>query len=267
MAQTVTTFDIPRNRILSSLPDEEVDLVLSMLEPEELAFGQVLIESDHPIEYVHFPERALVSMLGAADDSAAVEVAMIGRDGMVGLPLFFGLDRTLMRGYVQIAGSAWRMTAEHFRALLYQSATLERMVRRYAHASFFFAAQSSACNRLHNVMQRSARWLLTTQDAVGAPRFRITHLVLAQMLGVRRATVTETAGLLQRAGHIAYNRGQVQIVDRPGLEEVSCSCYALIRREQERAMSDREVPVRADVTRVAPQPRSVVEDASSHLEG
>lgn len=191
---------------------------------------------------------------------------MIGRDGMVGLPLFLGVDRTQLRAQVQIAGTGWRMSAEHLRALSYQSGPLERILRRYAHASFFFAAQSSACHRLHNVMQRCARWLLTTQDLVGSPQFRITHLALAQMLGVRRATITETAGMLQRSELIAYNRGSVRIVDRNGLEKVSCSCYDVIRSERERSLPSREHGA-LELARVPARARTVGGDASSDLRG
>jgi hypothetical protein len=180
---------------------------------------------------------------------------------MAGMPVYFGADRTLMQVFVQIEGAGWRLPVEQFHDVLRQAPTLDRLLRRYAQSLFFFAAQSSACNRLHPVMPRCARWLLTTHDAVGEDRFRMTHLVLAQMLGVRRATVTETAGVLQRSGYISYNRGVVQMVNRDGLEKVVCSCYRLIRREQERLMVGRDTPGPVEAAMISAAGRSTAVEA------
>jgi CRP-like cAMP-binding protein len=233
---TITKLDTPRNRLLAAIPDDELDAVLEHLEPVDLEFGQVLIEIDQPIEHVYFPEGALVSMIGTDSEGAAVEVVMIGRDGMVGMPLFFGTDRTLMQAFVQIPGNSWRMSAQRFRETIARTAPLERILWRYAQALFYFAAQSSACNRLHSVMQRCARWLLTTQDAVGASQFRLTHLVLAQMLGVRRATVTDMAALFTDEGILDAGRGVMRILDGAALERSSCECYRVLRTEYDRLL-------------------------------
>ncbi len=226
----------PRNLLLAALPREQRERLLSMMEYVEVPYGRVLHDVDQPITDIYFPETALVSLLGTEPGGPTVEVAIIGRNGMSGIPVFLGADRTHLKTFIEIGGTAWRMSTSDFRDAVRESAELERLLRRYTQSLFFFAAQSSACNRLHRVAQRCARWLLTTQDLVGSAKFRLTHLVLSQMLGVRRASVTETAGDFQRAGLIAYNRGVVAIRDRAGLEEASCACYRLIRAEQEELM-------------------------------
>jgi CRP-like cAMP-binding protein len=226
----------PRNLLLAALPREQRERLLSSMEYVELPYGRVLHDVDEPITDIYFPETALVSMLGTDGGGQSVEVAIVGRNGMSGIPVFLGAERTHLKVFIEIGGSGWRMSTGDFRDAVRQSPELERLLRRYTQSLFFFAAQSSACNRMHRVAQRCARWLLTTQDLVGSAKFRLTHLVLSQMLGVRRASVTETAGEFQRAGLIAYNRGVVAIRDRVGLEEASCSCYRLIRAEQEELM-------------------------------
>jgi len=223
----------PRNLLLAALPREQRERLLSMMEYVDVPYGTVLHDVSEPITDVYFPETALVSLLGTEPGGSSVEIAIIGRNGMSGIPVFLGADRTHFKTFIEIGGTSWRMSANDLREAVRESAELERLLRRYTQSLFFFAGQSSACNRMHRVAQRCARWLLTTQDLVGSPKFRLTHLVLSQMLGVRRASVTETAGEFQRAGLIAYNRGVVTIRDRVGLEEASCACYRLIRAEQE----------------------------------
>jgi CRP-like cAMP-binding protein len=194
-----------------------------------LELRQLLFDKDAPIEHVYFCESAVVSIVNMMSDGTAVETATVGNEGMVGLPLFHGVDRTAAQAFCQIPGDALAMTSAAFRTELRHPGTLGTLLGRYAEAMFTMVAQSSACNRLHPMRERCARWLLTTHDRVGGDEFPLTHHFLAQMLGVRRATVTEAAGSLQDARLIAYRMGTVRILDRPGLETASCECYAIIR--------------------------------------
>jgi len=163
-------------------------------------------------------------------DGTAVETATVGNEGMVGLPVFHGVDRTAAQAFCQIPGDAFRVSTAAFRGELQYRGALGTLLGRYAEALFTQVAQSSACNRVHPMRERCARWLLTTHDRVGEDEFPLTHRFLAQMLGVRRATVTEAAGSLQAAGLIEYRMGTLRIRDRRGLESAACECYAIIRR-------------------------------------
>ena len=205
-----------------------------------LAFRQVLFDVDRPIEHVYFPEDGVVSVLSVMADGSAVETATIGHEGLVGLPLFHGTDRTSAQAFAQVEGAAYRLPAADFRAAVAPGAPLARMVHLYAQALLTLIAQSSACNRLHTMRERCARWLLHTHDRVGAAEgvdaFPLTHQFLSQMLGVRRATVSETMAALQEAGLVRYVMGRVTVTDRTGLEGAACECYAIIQREFDRLL-------------------------------
>ena len=220
-----------RNLILASLPAGERAALEPALEPVELRLREVLIDVDRPITHVWFPEGALVSVLGVMADGTAVETATIGREGMAGLPLFLGTDRTSAHAFTQVPGPALRMEAGRFLELVRRSPGLTLALNRYTQALFTLVAQSSACNRLHTMVERCARWLLHTHDRVGEHEFPLTHQFLSQMLGVRRATVTETMQVLQERGAVTYEKGRVSILDRARLEREACECYAIIVRE------------------------------------
>jgi CRP-like cAMP-binding protein len=173
----------------------------------ELELRQIVFDVDRPIAHVHFPEAAVVSVLSVMADGAAVETATVGREGMVGLPVFLGSDRTSAQAFAQVPGPALRMAADDFRAAVADTPTLALALHRYTLALFTLVAQGSACNRLHTMVERCARWLLLTHDRVGHDEFGLTHQFLSQMLGVRRATVTEAMGALQEAGAVDYHDG------------------------------------------------------------
>jgi CRP-like cAMP-binding protein len=222
-----------RNRILAALPQAEFDRVLSDLEPFALPLNTVLYEANSPITHVYFPTSGCVSMVNALDDGA-VEVGTIGFEGWAGLPLLLGDDRMPSRAFVQLAGESYRMSAAAFAKAIDRNPEFSRLLGRHSLALFNQAAQSVACNRLHTLESRCARWLLMTHDRVRKEPFTLTHEFLSYMLGVHRPAVTLAAGVLQRAGLIRYMRGKVTVVDRAGLEAASCVCYDITRRNYAR---------------------------------
>jgi len=219
------------NRLLDLLPAADRRRLLDHMELVELDLRQPVYEPGKPIEYVYFPLTTVISMLAVMDDGQAVEVATMGNEGMAGLPVFLGATSSPDRAFAQVPGRALRMSAGEFRELANGAGTVQGLLQRYTQAFFVQLAQGAACNRLHSTDQRLARWLLLTHDRVGQDRFPLTQEFMAQMLAVRRATVTEAAGRLQQAGLITYSRGIVTILDRPGLEAVSCECYRIITDE------------------------------------
>lgn len=226
---------LPRgNRLLDALPDEELERLHLHLEIVSLGLKDVLIKPDEPIEHVFFPINGACSMIATMADGQEVEVGTIGNEGMLGLPVFLGRETVPLGTISQVPGEAVRMRSEVFRKEVRPGDRLHELLHRYAEATFVFAAQSSACNRLHSVEQRASRWLLHTHDRVGKSEFPLTQEFLAQMLGVRRASVSGVARKLQRAGLISYGRGRIAVLDRSGLEAKSCECYGVIRAEFDR---------------------------------
>ena len=226
------------NRLLAALPPEESDRLAPHLEAVDLPFGHVIYDPETPIDAVYFPDRGVVSLLSIMADGTGVETGTVGSEGMAGLAVFHGVEWAADHAYVQVAGSGHRMPAHGFRAALADCPTLVAMLHRYAQALYTLAAQTSGCNRKHAMAQRCARWLLLVQDRVHGDTFPLTHAVLSQMLGVRRATVTEAAGELQEAGAIRYTRGRVVVLDREALEGAACECYAIVRRTFDRLLGD-----------------------------
>ena len=219
------------NRLLDLLPAADRRRLLDHMELVELDLRQPVYEPGKPIEYVYFPLTTVISMLAVMDDGQAVEVATMGNEGMAGLPVFLGATSSPDQAFAQVPGRALRMSAGEFRELANGAGMVQGLLQRYTQAFFVQLAQGAACNRLHSTDQRLARWLLLTHDRVGQDQFPLTQEFMAQMLAVRRATVTEAAGRLQQAGLITYSRGIVTILDRPGLEVVSCECYRIITDE------------------------------------
>ena len=231
---TVTLVDAPsRNRILAALPSAELNRIEAELEPFELAMNYVLYEEDSAISHVYFPTSGCVSMVNVLADGA-VEVGTIGYEGWAGLPLLLGDDRMPSRAFVQLEGTSYRMEAGAFQKSLARNPAYLRLLNRHSLALFNQAAQSVACNRLHTLESRCARWLLMTHDRMRLEPFTLTHEFLSYMLGVHRPAVTLAAGVLQRAGLIRYTRGKVTVLDRTGLESVSCACYDITRRNYAR---------------------------------
>jgi CRP-like cAMP-binding protein len=224
-----------RNRILAALPSSEFDRVVAELEPFDLPIDQVIYEAEAPITHVYFPTSGCVSMVNTLNDGA-VEVGTVGFEGFTGLPLLLGDDRMPSRAFVQLAGESFRMSSDAFQKTLENNPTFVRILNRHSLALFNQAAQSVACNRLHSLEERCARWLLMTHDRMRMESFVLTHEFLSYMLGVHRPAVTLAAGVLQRAGLIRYTRGHVTVLDRSGLEAASCACFDLTRKNYRRLM-------------------------------
>lgn len=222
------------NRLLAALPQEEYDRVVAHMETVALEYQQDLYKPNEPIDYVYFPKSGVVSLLTIMQNGEAVEVATVGNEGMVGLPVFLEADSIPGKAFAQIPGDAWRMSADAFKEQVSPGSPLHDLLQRYTQALFNQIAQSAACNRLHSVEERACRWLLMTHDRVGEDFFPLTQEFLAHMLGVRRPTVSTVASILQKAGFISYSRGKITILNREGLESASCECYEIIRAEFER---------------------------------
>ena len=227
---SVPTHDGRRNHVLAALPEPFYRACLRELVPEDLTSGQVLFAHNEPIETVYFPLGAVASLLTPMADGRRVESATVGREGIVGLPVFLQTFHSLpMDAVVQVAGPALCLDAPAFRRVVDDvDGPLAGLLHRYTQALFTQLSQNVACNRLHGVQQRCARWLLMTADRVDSDQFRLTHDFLAQMLGVRRASVTGVAGRLARSGALTYTRGLVTVLDRGLLEQASCECYAVL---------------------------------------
>jgi CRP-like cAMP-binding protein len=219
------------NRLLDALPRGEYERIRTHLEGVPIAAKQVVSEADGPIPHVYFPTAGVISLVSYMERGAAVEIATIGREGMVGLPVFLGADSMPQRAFGQVAGFAYRMGAGDFRAEVANDGALVPLLKLYTQAMFVQVAQTAACNRVHPVDRRCARWLLQTHDRVGEDAYVLTQEFLAQMLGVRRPSVNAAASSLQEAGLIKYVRGRIRILDREGLESASCACYGIIQRE------------------------------------
>lgn len=218
------------NSILQSLPENEFAAILPHLEFVELTKQQVLHEPGERLAFGHFVNRGLVSMMVVTCDARSVEVGMVGREGFVGAPLAFGFANSSQRALIQIKGTAFRVKAELLRSALDDAPVFRDRISRAVLLQGLQVAQLAACNRLHEVEQRLARWLLMTHDRAPGNSLPITHDLLAQMLGSGRPSVTLAAGVLQRAGTIGYTRGQVTILDRQALERSACECYSAIQR-------------------------------------
>jgi CRP-like cAMP-binding protein len=199
-----------------------------------LVFGQVLYQTGDIIRHVYFPSRSIVSLLTVIDRHEALEIGLVGREGMVGIPLALGVPDSPVRAVVQGAGEGLRMSAAQFRKALASSPPLQAVLLRYVHRLMAQITQTAACNQFHTVDARLARWLLMTRDRMRSGHFHLTHEFLANMLGVRRVGVTQAAAGLQKRGLIDYARGDINILDDLGLEAASCSCYELV---SERAAS------------------------------
>jgi CRP-like cAMP-binding protein len=219
------------NEILLALPRTESEAVMPKLEFVRLKLHQVLHEAGETLKSAYFCNSGMFSVLNVMPDGKSVEVGLIGKEGFSGTPLIVGFRTAHTRTVVQADATAFRVDADALRALLPKCPGLERALNRHGQLMAVQVTQVAACNRLHEVNERLARWLLMTQDRVGSEHLPLTQEFLAQMLGTRRSSVTVSAGTLQKAGLIAYTRGNVTILDRRNLEEASCDCYGLLQRQ------------------------------------
>jgi len=219
----------PENALLAALPRKESLLLADAMERVPLVYGEILYEPGTQIRQVYFPVDSVVSLLTLVDQRHALEVGLVGREGLVGLPLALDTATSPVRALVQGSGTAMRMGAAPFLKALRQSAAMQRLVRLYTAGLMAQITQTAACNRFHVVEARLARWLLMTHDRLRTNPFHLTHEFLSHMLGVRRVGVTKAASALQKGKLISYSRGGITILDRKGLEAAACSCYRIVR--------------------------------------
>jgi CRP-like cAMP-binding protein len=222
------------NQLLYRLPDAEAQMLRAGLEPVQLSTGTTLYEAGTALRHVYFPTTAVVSLTATLRRGASAEVAMVGREGIVGVCGFMGQGRSLSGAVVQAAGHAWRMPAVTIHQAAQQSSALMRLLLAYTQALFAHMAQTSACSRHHSIDQQLCRWLLLHADRQDSPTLAVTQERIAQMLGVRREGVTVCALRLQQAGLIRYARGRITVLDRAGLEARSCECYGVVREAYDR---------------------------------
>jgi CRP-like cAMP-binding protein len=231
MATPIPEELLRQNRLLRALSPAIRRRLVPLVELMPFNLKDTLIEHDVPIHHVYFPLQGVVSLVGTLADGTIVEVATIGHEGMVGLPLFLRATTIPFTAFVQIPGEGLRMEAAAFDSLVGEvNSDLHQLLYQYTQALFNQLGQHVIGNRMHPIRQRCARWLLTTHDRMGRDDFLLTHEFLAQMLGVRRVSVTQVAGQLQKAGLIRYHRGHIEVLDRAGLEAASCECYGVIRQ-------------------------------------
>jgi CRP-like cAMP-binding protein len=224
---------VTRNRLLAALPPDILAALRPRLEAVELPLRHVLHAVGEPIRAVYFPETGYASMLAYMEDGDAAEVGMIGREGMIGLPVLLGADFDDIEAMVQSPGTALRMDAAAFRAELDRAPAFRALLLRYALVHHGQVARTAACNGRHHTDQRLARWLLMAHDRATKDEFPMTHEFLSMMLGVRRAGISVAAGQLHKAGLIRYERGCIEVTDRPGLEAAACECYGIVRRARD----------------------------------
>jgi len=225
------------NRLLASLPRAEYKRLSPDLKPIALTFGEVLYEPGDTIKHVYFPNDSIISLLSAMSERSTLEVGMVDNEGMAGLSVFAGVNKSSTRAIVQGSGSATRMRA----AVVWEEANrlgpFHQLLHRYSHSLQSQVSQASACNRFHSVNDRLARWLLMTSDRLGTDEFRLTQDFMSNMLGVRREGVNQAAGSLQTAKLISYSRGMITILNRRRLQVRSCECYSIIKAESDQYLN------------------------------
>ena len=224
------------NHLLAALPDVERLRWMPRLELVDMPLGQVLYESGRALSHVYFPTTAIVSLLYVMENGASAEIAVVGKDGIVGISLFMGGGSTPSRAVVQSAGQGYRLTAQTMKDEFNRAGPVMHLFLRYTQALITQMAQTAVCNRHHSLDQQLCRWLLLSLDRLSGSELTMTQELIANMLGVRREGVTEGALKLQAAGLIRYSRGHISVLDRPGLERRTCECYAVVKKEYDRLL-------------------------------
>lgn len=230
---TISQTQIPNNQLLASLPADVVKRLQARIELVELSAGKMLYDAGSVSSHVYFPVTAVVSLVSLLQDGACAEVAVVGREGVVGVGAFMGGGKALSGAVVQRSGLAWRMGARDIAKLSSDCEPMLQALLRYTQVLFTHMAQTSACNRHHALAPQLCRWLLQHLDRQSSDEMRITQERIAGMLGVRRESVTEVALQLQRDGLISYMRGRILVLDRQGLEQQSCECYEVVKKAYE----------------------------------
>ena len=227
---------LKRNQLLATLPEVISERWLPELEYVELPLGKVLYESGDVLGHVYFPTTAIVSLLYLLENGSSAEIAIVGNEGLVGVSLFMGGESTPSRAVVQSAGSSFRLRSSVLKQEFAQSGPVLHLLLRYTQALITQMAQTAVCNRHHSLDQQLCRWLLLSLDRLQGPELVMTQELIANMLGVRREGVTEAAGNLQKAALIRYARGRITVLDRAGLEQRTCECYAVVKAEYDRLL-------------------------------
>jgi CRP-like cAMP-binding protein len=236
----LTQADDPRqNKLLAALPDAQWQRWQPLLERIELPRGKVLHDAGAPLQHLYFPTSAIVSLLSLLEDGSSAEIAMVGFEGMLGISIFMGGSRTPSRDVVQSAGLGWRLRADLVRDEFEHSSPVMHLMLRYTQALITQMSQTAVCNRHHSLDQQLCRWLLHSLDRLSGNDLEMTQELIANLLGVRREGVTEAARKLLGAGLISYVRGRISVLDRPGLEQRSCECYRVVKKEYDRLLPTR----------------------------
>ncbi|HSW16251.1 MAG TPA: Crp/Fnr family transcriptional regulator [Ramlibacter sp.] len=226
------------NWLLAALADVEWERWLAHLEPIDMPLGKVLYESGGKLSHVYFPTTAIVSLLYVMESGASAEIAVVGNEGLVGISLFMGGESTSSQAVVQAAGHGFRLKASLLMQEFNRGGPVLHLLLRYTQALITQMAQTAVCNRHHELDQQMCRWLLLTLDRLSSSELVMTQELLSTILGVRRASVTDIAGQLQRDGLISYERGHISVLDRPGIERRACECYAVVKKEYDRLLPD-----------------------------
>src|SRR3954462_2540283 len=227
-----------QNHLLAALPTAEYDRLAPHLELVPLPLGDVLYEPGGPLHHAYFPTTSIVSLHYVTESGASAETAGVGNEGVVGVFLFMGGDTTPSSAVVQTAGHAYRLEARRLKEEFKRGGLMQNLMLRYTQALMPQVTQTAVCNRHHSVEQQLCRWLLLTLDRIASRELVMTQELVASMLGVRREGITQAAGNLQDAGVIRYRRGHIAVVERPGLEARACECYAVVKKELTRLLSD-----------------------------
>jgi CRP-like cAMP-binding protein len=225
-----------KNCIIEALPPDAQSRLLPNLDLVKIALGEVLYESGEILHHVYFPVDCIISLLYVMENGASAEITVIGNEGMLGTSLFLGGETTSNRAVVQSAGTAFRIDARHFKAEFGRHTEMLMLLLSYTQSLLTQMAQTAACNRHHSIDQQLCRWLLLSLDRLPTNNLVMTQELISNMLGVRRESVTEAAGKLQTLGFISYQRGSIKVLDRPGLETISCECYAVVKKETDRLL-------------------------------
>ncbi|MHB1241283.1 MAG: Crp/Fnr family transcriptional regulator [Gammaproteobacteria bacterium] len=227
-----------QNNLLATLPESACERLFPHLEYIQMPLGDVLYESGNQMRHVYFPTTSVVSLLYVMEDGASAEIAVVGKEGILGIALFMGGESTPSRAIVQNAGHGYRLKAQLLKNEFHRAGPLMHLLLRYTQALITQMAQTAVCNRHHSIHQQLCRWLLMSLDRLPSNDVTMTQQLIANMLGVRRESVTEAAAKLQDIGLILYSRGHITILDRPGLEAQACECYQVVKKEFDRLLPD-----------------------------
>jgi CRP-like cAMP-binding protein len=225
-----------QNYLLASASAADLKLLVPHLQLVPMPLGTVLYEPGDVMRHVYFPTNCIVSLLYVMENGASAEISIVGNNGLIGIALFMGGETTPSRAIVQSAGFAYRLIGQKLKEVFHRNGEMQQLLLRYTQSLITQMAQTAVCNRHHSVDQQLCRWLLLSLDRLETDELVMTQELIANMLGVRREGVTEAAGKLHRQGIIRYSRGHIAVLDRPGLEQLCCECYAVVKKESDRLL-------------------------------